>query len=59
MKRSTRKSEPICTWCKQTLPPQQNRDPNRPVTLKDGTPWRVCGPDCPDRPDGAPIGRMP
>ena len=55
---------PLCVWCKEPLPA---RDPMRCGTLlnpadyqglRTPIPARVCGPWCPQRPDGTRVIRI-
>ena len=43
----------ICHWCKIDI--DENNPARTPLEGFEGTPngWYICGPSCPDRPEGA------
>lgn len=42
-------SDLLCHWCMEAAPDTPYRSPIKDIP---GGRWVVCGPDCPDRPEG-------
>lgn len=54
MKRAKEKMQPVCCWCKREITLDL---PYR--TVIDGLFWRICAPDCDQKPEDAKTGVMP